>query len=67
MLNCEHVTALLSESLERPLTLREKTSVKMHLMMCKGCRNCGRHMQDLRHIAREYARRSGDATGETVE
>ncbi|MFP5384006.1 MAG: zf-HC2 domain-containing protein [Gammaproteobacteria bacterium] len=67
MLNCEQATKLLSESLDRPLTVRERMGVNMHLMMCRGCRNCGQHMQDLRHIAREYARRAEDAGRGTIE
>ena len=61
MLNCEEVTRMLSESLERPLTVKERMGVNMHLMMCKGCKNCGQHMHDLRRIAREYAKGAGDA------
>lgn len=64
MLNCEEVTRLLSESLERPLTVKERMGVNMHLMMCKGCKNCGQHMQDLRSIARQYAKRVDDAGSE---
>ena len=39
MLNCQQVTRLLSESQERTLTLQERISLKMHGMMCSGCRN----------------------------
>lgn len=62
MLSCQEVTKLMSESMERPLTMKEKMAVNMHLMMCRGCKNCGNHMQDIRKLAREYARGAGDGT-----
>ena len=55
MLNCEQVTRLLSEAQERKLTLAERMPLKMHIMMCSGCRNFGAQMGMLRHIARAYA------------
>ena len=56
MLNCREVTNLYSESLERELTLAERMSVRMHVMMCSGCRNFGTQMKVLRHVARAYAK-----------
>lgn len=55
MLNCTQVTRLYSDGLERPLTIGEKLSVNMHVLMCKGCRNFGKQMTSIRQIAREYA------------
>lgn len=56
MLNCQSVTKLLSEAQERKLSLGEKVSLKMHLMMCSGCHNFGQQMHTLRSIARSYAK-----------
>lgn len=56
MLNCQRVTRLYSESQERALTLQERISLKMHVMMCSGCRNFGKQMHMLRHIAHTYAK-----------
>lgn len=39
MLNCNQVSQLVSESRERPLTLKERIESKIHLMMCSGCRD----------------------------
>lgn len=61
MLNCREITALYSESLERELTLTERMSVRMHVMMCSGCRNFGMQMQTLRHVARAYAKGKNEA------
>ncbi len=56
MLNCQNVTRLYSESQERTLTLQERMSLKVHVVMCSGCRNFGKQMHTLRHIARTYAK-----------
>ncbi len=55
MLNCRKATRLLSEAQERPLKLGEKLSLKMHVLMCSGCRNFGEQIKVLRRIARAYA------------
>ena len=37
MFNCREVTRLVSESLDRNMTLGERIGIKMHLWMCKLC------------------------------
>jgi predicted anti-sigma-YlaC factor YlaD len=56
MLNCVEATRLMSDAQERELALKEKLSLKLHLMMCSGCRNFEAQMPVLRRIARTYAR-----------
>ena len=56
MLKCQEVTRLYSEAQERRLTLTERAGLKLHVMMCEGCRNFGHQMLDLRRFARGYAR-----------
>ncbi len=56
MLNCREATRLFSESQERPLTLREKAALRMHVAMCSGCRQCQRHMDILRKAARAFVK-----------
>lgn len=60
MLNCKNVTRLFSEEQERPLTLKERMSLKMHVMMCSGCRNFGQQMHTLRQVARTYAKKRNE-------
>lgn len=67
MLNCQAITRLLSESQERTLTLQERMSLKMHVMMCSGCRNFGKQMHTLRQVARAYAKGEDELTGKTDE
>ena len=55
MMNCKDATQLMSERYERTLSLRERLSLKMHLMMCSGCTQFSRQMAHLRAITRSYA------------
>ena len=54
MLNCHQATRLLSENQDRPLTLNERLLLKLHLLMCSGCRNVDKQFGTLRHITRLY-------------
>lgn len=56
MMNCKAATTLLSQQMDRPLTLKERLSLRFHLMMCSGCRNFDNQMHDLRQITRIYAK-----------
>jgi predicted anti-sigma-YlaC factor YlaD len=57
MLNCKQNTELLSQTLDRPATLRERLAVRLHLMMCRGCRNFDKQLAFLRKAGQEWARR----------
>jgi hypothetical protein len=48
MLNCKQTSQLISQSLDRPLTLRERFELKLHLIICKYCRQFSQHLQTLR-------------------
>jgi len=60
MLNCHDATRLLSESQERSLTMSERMSLKLHVMMCKGCENVQEQMGTLRSMMRSYAKRNDE-------
>ncbi len=55
MLSCHEVTRLVSESRERKLALSEQMSLKMHLVMCKACRQFGNQLGFLHDTMRAYA------------
>lgn len=55
MLTCKEATRLVSESLDRSLDLRERLSLKVHLMMCAGCTQFNHQMAHLRKLSRHYA------------
>ena len=52
MLNCQHITELVSEREDRELSRRERAMLKVHLMMCTGCRRFSRQIPLLRQIVR---------------
>jgi len=59
MMNCKQASRLMSQELDRPLSWREKVSLRLHLMMCDGCRNFQKQMAFLRRVCLS---RSGSKT-----
>lgn len=57
MLDCKQNTELLSQALDRPVTVREKMAMRFHLMMCSGCRNFAKQVAFIRKAARELPRK----------
>lgn len=57
MLNCREVTRLVSESQERRLSVVEKMSLNLHLMMCDGCKNFSLQVPFLRRAMKAYSER----------
>jgi predicted anti-sigma-YlaC factor YlaD len=53
MLNCKQNTELLSQALDRPITFREKLAIRLHLMMCRGCRNFEKQLFFIRKSSRK--------------
>lgn len=49
---CRQTVAMISESMERQLTLRERTLVKVHLWACSWCQWYMEHLQLLRDTLR---------------
>lgn len=48
MLSCKQASQLISQSLDRPLTLRERFTLQLHLIVCKYCRRFSKQLQTLR-------------------
>jgi len=57
---CHQTVAILSQSMERSLTLRERISVKLHLWTCAWCQWYNEHLQLIRDAARVKAADSSD-------
>ena len=53
---CQQTVALISESMERPLSLQERIKLKLHLWICVWCQWYMEHLQ----IIRKTARAKGD-------
>ncbi len=54
MLDCKRATALMSQGMDKKLGMLQKTSLRLHLMMCEGCRNFNKQMQFLREGLRKF-------------
>ena len=55
---CKQMTVLMSESMERPLTLRERVTLRLHLWVCIWCVWYLEQLHTLRATLRERAERS---------
>lgn len=48
MLTCKEAHRITSESLDRELTLMERTRLRAHVMLCDACHNFSNQMQLIR-------------------
>lgn len=63
MLNCQKASRLISEAQERPLSLSEKISLKLHVLMCAGCKNFSLQVPFLSKAMRAYAQGKDEEAG----
>jgi len=56
MMNCQQATRLISESQDRALPLSQRVSLKVHLMMCSGCKNFSLQVPFLSQAMKAYAK-----------
>lgn len=61
MFNCKKVTYLVSESLDRKLSLYQRMGIRIHLMMCKFCSRYQKQLLLLRKTAHLYSESSEDS------
>ena len=59
MLSCKEVTQLVSQGLDRELSLGERTMLRLHFAVCRGCRNVNRQLALLRGAMRRLSERDG--------
>lgn len=52
MITCEEASRLVSDRLQRRLGLRERTALRLHLMLCDGCRRFVAQMRWLQRYLR---------------
>ncbi len=58
MLSCKDLSHKLSESCDRKLSLTEKISVRMHLMICGACRIMEKQMKIIRALSHQTGEQS---------
>lgn len=52
MLSCKQTSQLLSQSLDRKLSLRERIGVRLHLLICDVCARFVMQLEMMRHYLR---------------
>lgn len=61
MRSCKEISRLVSHSLDRPLSFRDRVEVWMHLRMCRLCNAFWRDLQRLRsRVRRQLAGKEQD-------
>lgn len=55
MLSCREATRLMSAALDRRLTMSERVQLYIHVKVCDGCRNFGKHMQFIRKACQRFS------------
>ena len=53
IISCRETTRLVSQGLDRELAFGERVALRVHLVICLGCRRTQRQMQFLRRAVRE--------------
>lgn len=48
MLSCKQASQIISQSLDRPLTMRERFALKLHLLICKYCKRFSQQIHSIR-------------------
>lgn len=54
-LSCKEATRLMSQSQDRALSLGERAALKLHLVLCRGCRAVSEQFAFLRRALRRMA------------
>ena len=70
MLNCKDASRLQSHTYERKLSARELVALKLHLLICKGCRGFAQHLRLIHQACRRIDESKGvgaDAPGLSPE
>ena len=55
-MNCKEISRIASQAMDRPLTLRERVSVWMHMGICDPCRQFVAQLRLLRAILKQQSR-----------
>lgn len=54
MMMCREATHLMSLKQDRPLTFKERLSLRMHLLMCGACRECDKQFTLLHQAGKRF-------------
>ncbi|MFQ5487204.1 MAG: zf-HC2 domain-containing protein [Gammaproteobacteria bacterium] len=62
MLSCKEVSELVSQSLDRQLSLRERLGVRLHLVVCSMCRRYRKQITFISQATRQLLGRHSPTT-----
>jgi len=54
MISCKKASHLISEGMDRRLSVRESIGLKIHLLMCGACAQVLKQLKGLRRLLRAY-------------
>jgi hypothetical protein len=57
MLDCKHASRLVSQSMDRQLSMRERLGLRLHLLMCDACTRFSWQIALLRQAVRQWSAR----------
>jgi len=60
-LKCAEATRLISEGLDRDLSIAERTALRVHLALCVACTRANKQLAFLRRALRQYPGPDDDA------
>ena len=61
MVTCKETSALLSQAQDQRLGLRDRLSLRLHLMLCDGCANFRKQLEFIRVALRRHRDREASA------
>jgi len=64
--SCREAVRLQSEAMDRPLPLRQRLGLTIHLLLCKWCRRYGRQLGFLRSVAHEHEKHDESLSRQTL-
>ena len=59
MLSCKEVTRLVSQGEDRKLALGERLALRLHFVICEGCRHVSAQLKFLRLAVKNLSRTEG--------
>lgn len=54
MLNCKQASLLTSRAMDEKLSFKERTGLRLHLMLCRSCSNFTKQLHFLRKAANHF-------------
>jgi len=54
MMNCKHATKLMSQEKDSQLSLMQRIGLRLHLMMCSGCKNYNKQIDFIHKAMQQY-------------